>query len=351
MLQKLRRLFHSLFPVLLAILSVSITGCVYQDPADDCVETYRVRFRFDKNILHADAFAQQVTVVHLNVYTPDGVLVWNGISHRKTSADNDFYMDIPVRPGTYDLVAWCEGESVTANPISFGIGEGTALADFTASLPLIGTSPSLSSPYDINPLFHGLLSEVEFPEGYSVHEVGTISLTKDTNHLVVLLQNVDGTPIDPNLIKFEITADNNILSYTNLVSPSSTDFVYRPWHKSPTDATFDKPDASPLPSFRAEGDFYSGVLAELTTSRLMADKEQRLIVTRTDTGKKILDIPLIKYLLLVKNKYDEPYTNQEYLDYIDTYTLMFFINEGMVWQKAQIYINGWRAVPPQDTEL
>ena len=257
-------------------------------------------------------------------------------------------MDVEILPGEYDLLAWCEGESLVPEAVSFAIGDGTAMSDFNASLPLSGTAPSLSSNSDIHRLFHGIATDVEFPEHWGTTTVGPVYLTRDTNHLSVLLQNVDGNPLDASEFDFAISGKNNRLGWNNDVLSTSDSFIYTPWSVEQTYSSFDRPDArgtiddSLLPA---------GVLAEFTTSRLMADMPQRLTVTRRSTGEEVLSIPLIDYLLLVKGKYNKIEGDQNYLDCYDDYTMMFFLSEGMTWVKTKIYINGWRVVPPQNVDM
>lgn len=77
-----------------------------------------------------------------------------------------------------------------------------------------------------------------------------------------------------------------------------------------------------------------------------------LVVHRNTDNEDIIRINLLKYLLMVKGEYNRPMTDQEYLDRNDLYTLMFFISPDKSWYIAGgVYINGWRVVPPQDTEL
>lgn len=340
---------HILASTALLVLLTGFTSCdaIYEDQSG-CAINYRVSFRFVKNVLQADAFGSQVTTVHLNVYDKSGKLVYSRSEQRNVSEINDYFMDVEILPGEYDLLAWCEGESLVPEAVSFAIGDGTAMSDFNASLPLSGTAPSLSSNSDIHRLFHGIATDVEFPEHWGTTTVGPVYLTRDTNHLSVLLQNVDGNPLDASEFDFAISGKNNRLGWNNDVLSTSDSFIYTPWSVEQTYSSFDRPDArgtiddSLLPA---------GVLAEFTTSRLMADMPQRITVTRRSTGEEVLSIPLIDYLLLVKGKYNKIEGDQNYLDCYDDYTMMFFLSEGMTWVKTKIYINGWRVVPPQNVDM
>lgn len=326
-----------------------LTSCdaVYEDQSG-CAINYRVAFRFVKNVLQADAFGSQVTTVHLNIYDKGGRLVYSKSEARNVSEINDYFMEVEVEPGKYDLLAWCEGESLAPDAVRFGLGDGAAMSGFGATLPLSGSGAALSSSSDIYKLFHGMSADVDFPEAWGMTTVGPVYLTRDTNHLSVLLQNVDGHPLDASQFTFEITGHNNRLNWLNEVMPESDEFVYTPWSVEQTYSSFDRPEGR---GTMEDPEIPAGVLAEFTTSRLMADMPQRLTVRLKSTGEEVLSIPLIKYLLLVKGKYNKIDGDQNYLDCYDDFTMMFFIGEGMTWVKTRIYINGWRVVPPQDVDM
>lgn len=62
------------------------------------------------------------------------------------------------------------------------------------------------------------------------------------------------------------------------------------------------------------GSAITTVLAEFTVGRLLKEHSESAVLTITDEkGEKILSIPLIDYVLLVKGKYNEALSDQEYL--------------------------------------
>ena len=85
-------------------------------------------------------------------------------------------------------------------------------------------------------------------------------------------------------------------------------------------------------------------MAELTVNRLFENMNPQLSIYSKETQKKILQIPLIDYVLLVKGNYNKAMSNQEYLDRQDEYNFVFFIDDNHNWLAAQIYINSWRVV-------
>lgn len=338
-----------------AIVAMGATSCndsFLFDEEGDCSVHYRVGFRYTKNVLGTDAFGSQVTGVHLFVFDKQGNLIADKDVDRQPTEDNDFFIDLDVPPGTYDLMALCDGKSSVDNATSFVIGGDqtpVSITDLNAVLPLQGTTPNQYSDHDINRLYHGIATDVVFPDTYGTVEVGPVRLTRDTKHISVLLQNIDGTKINEDDFTFAIEASNDRLDYLNNVV-SNTIFSYRPWSLDLTSATFDEndPEAQKKPAVRAQTEV-NGLLAELTTGRLVAGRTPRLVIKNKD-GVDVIRINLIQYLLMVKGKYNGSSSDQNYLDCYDDYTMMFFIQKG-TWYKAKVYINGWRIVPPQDTEF
>lgn len=332
-------------------LTASCDRGIYEDEGD-CSVHYRVSFSYDKNMVNANAFHTQVKSVTLYIFDSKGAFVASKTESGASLESPDYYMEVDVKPGKYDLLVWAEGESPVAGHTAFAIGGSApaSISDLTATLPLQGEASALYSDKDIKPLFHGLERRVEFPDTYGNVDVCTVGLTKDTNVLQILLQGTDGTEMDVADFSFRITAENSELSYTNDLVASSPLFDYKPWSVTETEASFDTPDTQAKNS-RAQT-AANGLLAEITTGRLIADREQKLVVTRNSDGQDIIALPLIKYLLMVKGEYMRPMTNQDYLDRKDAYTMMFFIAPDKSWYIAGgIYINGWRVVPPQDQDL
>ncbi len=336
--------------ILLSAIAAAFSSCdsaIYDDQGD-CTVHYRVNFRYTKNILNADAFGSHVTDVHLYVFDKQGRLVADKTEKRQLAADNDYALEIDVLPGVYDLIAWCEGESTTPDAVSFVIGGGTTpavMSDLGAHLDLQGEADDVHCCNDIDRLYYGSAADVTFPDTYGTVDIGPVYLTRDTKHISVLLQNLDGSPIGEDEFTFAIEASNNVMDHLNNVV-SVDPFHYRPWSIETTSASFDGNEQDPDVRVQTEA---NGLLAEFTTGRLVAGRTPRLVIRNSD-GDDVIRIDLIRYLLLVKSKYEGMNSDQDYLDRYDDHTMMFFIDNGS-WAKARVYINNWRVVPPQDVEF
>jgi len=187
--------------------------------------------------------------------------------------------------------------------------------------------------------------DMEFPAADEGTFTYTVPLTKDTNHFVITLQQLSGEPIDKNLVEFEIYDDNAHLDWDNepiLGRP----VTYHEWYKKTIEA--DLGTGSDVKSgTKADNNTFAGVIAELTTSRLMHSNRDnaRLRIYRTDTGENIVDIRLIDALLLVMGYENERrLTKQQYLDYKDEYNMTFFLDENHRWLDFVIIIESWRVV-------
>ncbi len=352
----MRRLLQSM--ALLLTFGAALPACdgaIYDDEGD-CTVHYRVTFTYDMNMKFADAFPHEVKSVTLYLFDSNGALVTSKTDSGQQLASPDYYMDIEVLPGKYDMLVWAQGEAAGSDPTAFAIPTAspeTAMSAMGATLSLSGESGTVSPETglyvdrDITPLFYGIERSVDFPDTYGTITIGPVDLMKDTNVIQVLLQNTDGTEVEESDFSFYITADNNRLDYLNTVV-SDTEFGYRPWSVTMTSATFDEPESAPA---RAQSEA-NGMLAEFSLGRLMADRTPRLVIRRNTDGIDIIRINLIQYLLMVKGQYNKSMTDQDYLDRQDAYTMMFFVDKDNNWYIAGgVYINGWRIVPPQDATL
>lgn len=333
----------------IASLSMVLASCdsmIYDDQGD-CSVHYRVSFRYTKNILNTDAFGSQVTQINVAIYDKNGKMVLHKTEERSLTPDNNYYMDVDILPGTYDILAWCEGKSAIPDATSFllsGQSLQSTMTESGAQLTLSAGNGGQYSDKDINRLYYGFSRNVEFIDSYGVVNVEPVYLTKDTNHIIITLQNVDDSEIDPDNISFELSGQNSQLDWqNNLVGDEK--FTYYPWSKKSISSTVEEL------SVRSDNDIPNGVIAELTTGRIMADVDQTLTIKRVDTGETIFSIPLVEYLLLVRSNYEQATSNQDYLDRYDDFTMVFFMQDGYNWVKSRILINGWRVVPPQNGSL
>ena len=335
----------SMFAALATMVAISSCSIINED--SDCVlSSNLIKFRYDYNMKHADAFSAEVKQVTLLAFdSKTGHLVQRLDVPSKDMRDGNS-IPLEVEPGAYDLLAW-GGEHSKSFDIAAGkIGEST-LSDFHAYLHrTIADDGTHNVSDDIAPLFHG---QMHVNLGYaspSAPNIVEMPLMKDTNVIRVILQHVTGELVDHSNFTFTITDRNGWLNADNTLRDNQP-IAYHPWHlyTGTVDINTNPTDA---PTNRSTADFASrallgGSMAEFTLSRLMMQNDPELLVT-DKSGKTVLKINVRDYALLIKGFYNEQMDDQEYLDRQDEYNMTFFLDEGNRWLNAVIVINDWRIV-------
>lgn len=288
-----------------------------------CDQGLRIRFIYDYNMEFANAFPAQVDCLTLLIYDQDGNYVRTVTDVNASDlSDENWRMTVNLDPGSYTLLAYGGMEcgetsfSFVTDPAS------TSLHDIKVRLDgdKVGT--------ELHPLFYGRL-EAEVKESDLTYREVTVKMMKDTNNLRVLLQQVDGEPVDNKDYDFCITDNNTLFSWDNDLLPVPT-VTYGPWVRG---------NASPgeLP----DGSDASVAWAEISFSRLITADAPRLIITHIETGKNVVDIPLNNYLLLLKSQAFASMGDQEYLDRESRWSMIFFLGEGNKWISTTISVKDW----------
>ncbi|MCD8302073.1 MAG: FimB/Mfa2 family fimbrial subunit [Prevotellaceae bacterium] len=318
-------------------LSMALSACdgLIYDNEGDCSTHYKVRFLYDYNMKHADAFAHEVTSVTLYLIDKKGNVVWQKTEEGAALAAEGYEMDVDIAPGQYSLLAWCG----TRERESFSVPQSTMVTGLTKVLKRSRKADGKAYvDTDIDRLFHGYLPDQEFPGGEGTYRY-TLPLVKDTNRFRIVLQHVSGRTVDTDRFTFAITAGNGHMNWDNSLLEDET-VAYYPWHTGQQEGEIHIRGTQREASFVT----FSAAVAELTTARLVKGHEPRLTVTNNETGTTVLSIPLIDYALLVKGFYNSDMGDQEYLDRQDEYNMVFFLNDNECWENAYIYINSWKVV-------
>lgn len=348
-----RRLYYILKPIYmklsttiksavrtLALFATGVfaTACamVYDDEGD-CSPRYKVRFVYDMNLKFSDAFAAEVNQVTLFVVDDNtDRVVWQKQESGSRLATGTYLMDVDVAPGTYTLIAWC-GDALDNTFYLGGNDTKAALharltARHTPTTFMGGTASEVDT--DLGRLYQGKLDAAVFPDEQGTH-VYTIHLTKDTNTVKLVLQNLSGDPIADDEFTYTITEDNGSLNYDNSLM-ADEELTYLPWSVQTGTAGIGQPASKAITEVNT-------AVATLSTSRLMADR-QSMVRIYNRAGDKVVELPLTDYALLVRDNYGHEMTEQEYLDRQDEYQMVFFLDENHKWDSSQILINSWRIV-------
>ena len=296
-----------------------------REDLQECPHGARIRFVYDYNMEFANAFPSQVDCLTVLFYDEAGHYVATRTNTTDDLKDENWRMEIDLEPGTYNIIAYGGMEcpessfSFTSNPASIPM----------SSLEVELNSNCLTSPVgtDLHDLFYGKADVTVERTDMTYREV-TVYMMKDTNNLRIMLQQVDGSPIDEADFDFKVVDDNTLMAWDNAVIPTRN-VDYLPWvrgNASPGDLT--------------NGDEATVCYAEFSFPRLVTSNAPRLVITRKSDSQTVIDIPLINYLLLLKSEKYSKMGAQEFLDRESRWKMLFFLQNGR-WYDTVIEINDW----------
>ena len=312
------------FAIVLTTLSCE---SIYDDQSD-CPRGVSIRYRYDYNMLFADAFATHVDCVTCYVFDAEGNYLTEYTEVGEPLADENYRMAFPLGPGHYKLIAYgglaCDKSSFDVTPLTRAASRCTDL------LVRLRTEEGLHSAAALHGLFYGTAEVDILPDDYK--EI-TIPMMQNTNNIRIVLQELNGAPVDIDKFEIWLTDDNSLLDWQNQVV-SAGEVTYTPWYTGSSVAGESVgEDDTPGHEIRV------GV-AELSTSRLMASHKARLRIRARGNEYDAVDIPLIDYLLIAKSEIYSKMPAQEFLDRQNEWSLVFFlVNER--WARVEIRILDW----------
>ena len=313
-----------------AALSTSCNSVIYDDEPI-CEQGLAIRFVYDYNMENANAFPSQVHCLTVFIYDADGHYVTTLTeTDRSKLSDENWRMNIDLPEGSYQVVAY-GGMACPDASFSFENATGN-LTDRRVELD----ADLLTSPVgpNLHPLFYGE-ADVVSSVGYfdDAYVPVTVYMMKDTNNIRILLHNADGSPVSSDDFTFRITDDNTLFNYDNNLRPAPV-VTYWPWTQGNIGGISSDDDViGTVPSF---------VYAELSTSRLVTSSSARLVIEQQSSGRVVLSIPLVKYLLLYKSDNYGMMGNQEFLDRKSEWELSLFLDSvAGGWGTVTIWIDDW----------
>lgn len=333
------------------LLALASCDSMVYDDEGDCTVHYRLKFRYDMNLKWADAFAGEVSSVHLYAFDNSGVLAWQHEEGISPSSAENYMMTLDLQPGDYRLLAWCGLRNDGTHEESFTVPEAregeTRMEQLVCSLTRKYDESGAFSKERLYRLFHGSL-DVSLPadeDGGSYDY--TMYLTKNTNHVRVILQHLSGEDVDVSRFAFRVEDENGLMAHDNRLMDDEN-IIYRPWKTQSGQASIGKEESRAIINV-------NGAIADMTVARMTESRRKQMLLTITnDEGKTVAKIPVIDYALLAKGYYEEEYghkmTDQEFLDREDDYVMTLFLDENNEWISSQILIHSWRVVP-SDVEI
>lgn len=322
----------------------SCDGWLYQDEGD-CSVHYRLKFRYDKNLKWADAFANEVSSVHLYAFNRSGVLVWQMDERVDPSTAANYSMELDLPAGDYKLLAWCGLRNYGERNESFSVPEAivgeTRMEQLQCALNRKRDDLGAYSEDRLYRLFHGTL-DVSLPaddDGGSYEYV--MPLTKNTNHIRIILQHLSGEDVNKDDFILRIDDENGLMAHDNELM-TDENINYRPWDVQNVEAGIGPYDNRAITNVKA-------LAADFTVGRMLETHREKMILTiTTKEGRLVARIPVTDYALLGKEYYEKEYNypmdKREFLDRLDECVMTFFLDENHRWVSAVIQILSWHVV-------
>lgn len=337
------------------LLSVATTSCsgVFDD-LEECPRGVEMRFIFDYNLEFANSFPSQVDCLTVYIFDKEGNIVDRITETSSVLADEDWRMTLDLPAGDYRAVAYggleCDLASFAHTKEAKEI---KTLSDLQVLINEEHIGDEAGRPArPLHDLYHGA-TDFTVTEGTTYDKV-TVRMKRDTNHIRLVLQHIDNTPVDDKDFRFEIVDDNILFDHANNVLPNRT-VTYTPWTTGTANAGLDGlPAGNTGDTPRADENTVQVAYAELSVSRLMyksnfswtqpdgkTQKGPRLRILSVENGHTVCDLPLNNYLLLLKSESFGKMDNQEFLDRASRYNLIFFLDRDNTWVRMNIIVDDW----------
>ena len=322
----------------------SCDSWLYEEEGD-CSVYYRLKFRYDMNLKWADAFANEVSSVHLYAFDQSGVLAWQREEQIDPATAENYSMLLDLPAGDYKLLAWCGLQNDGEQEESFSVPEArvgeTRMEQLQCALNRQHDETGAYSEDHLYRLFHGTL-DVSLPvndDGGSYEY--TMPLTKNTNHIRVILQHLSGEDVNKDDFIFRIDDENGLMAHDNELMPDEN-INYRPWDIQNVEAGIGKDGTRAVSNVK-------GLAADFTVGRLIETHREKMMLTvTTKEGKTVARIPVIDYALMGKVYYEKEYSypmdEREFLDRLDECVMTLFLDENHNWVSSVIQILSWRVV-------
>lgn len=299
------RLGLCLFPIL-------IVSCdMLHDDVDNC-QSY-LKFRYDYNMLFADAFSNQVDKVEVFFFDENGVYVTSKLDSGEILKNQGYKMALPFNFKGYSAITWAGHHD--SYEISDLVPGQSKKKDLFLKMK---RRDNLVHNTSLEALWHGKEKEI-------TGRTDMISLVRNTNNIRIILKCVSEEEVaEPaENFDFKIIADNGF--YAN-------------------NGTLLKDDLISYEPYSLRGDSQEGVVAEINMMRFLEDRNVRLSIYNKSKGTYLFggaeSINLIYFLLKTKREEYSAMPSQEFLDRQYDWNLTFFYT-GDSFVALKVVINDW----------
>lgn len=326
-----------------ALLSLGVSSCesIY-DKTQDCDPYFYLNFVYDMNMDYADAFSEKVNSVEVFVFDNEtGELVGKFKDSGAALQREGYKMRLYLEPGNYDFITWCGLED---NEDHFLLTDNVRnQEDIFCRMGRERNSEGLATQdKKLHSLFYGKISaKLEDKPGDHVY---TVPLIKDTNNINFSLQDISGKELDPKRFTVKLHINNGLMAFDNTV--------------------LDDEEIECIPYYQAWGTASVGskaddeitrhdiVVAEMSTARLIAEHDPYIQVIDNNQSETVYSIPLVKWILMSKSEEYSYMDDQEYLDRVDDYNVILYVNgDTNRYIAIAVEINSWKLVLKEDEEL
>lgn len=166
-------------------------------------------------------------------------------------------------------------------------------------------------------------------------------LTKNTNHIRVILQHLSGEDVNKADFTFRIDDENGLMAHDNELM-SDENINYRPWDIQNVEAGIGSDGNNAVSNVK-------GLVADFTVGRLIETHREKMMLTIANKdGRTVARIPVMDYALMGKEYYEKEYNwpmdEREFLDRLDECVMTLFLDENHRWVSCVIQILSWRVV-------
>lgn len=339
-----------------SLFGMSSCSAVYDD-LEECPRGVIMRFIFDYNLEFANAFPKQVDCLTVYIFDTEGNLVERRTETSGVLADEDWRMKFDLPAGNYRAVVY---GGMECEQSSFAHTRDVAEISRIDHLEVLANETHIGDPSNPPqaPLHDHFYGAVDFTVNEATdYDKTTVEMMRNTNHLRLVLQHIDNTPVNHEDFDFEVIDDNTLFDSNNDIVPRQA-VTYTPWARGNAEAgVYGLPadDGDDEASRDGEGMPVQVAYAEISMSRLVANSAHqwtsradgkthtgpRLRITAKADGHTVADLPLNNYLLLMKSDYHRDMSAQEYLDRAYRHNLVFFLDENNAWVRMNIVVKDW----------
>jgi len=306
--------------ILAAFALTALSSCVYESEGD--CGTY-LRFVYEYNMQGTDGFSEEADRVSVYVFDAQGRLVTS--IDDQVLGDDGTLMLPKIQEGQYKIVAWAKSDRISDDEADFDMSRPTAGGSISELQAKLKTEDSVSS-HRLNSLLNGVLDTEITGRGQHL----TVSMMKCNNDLRVVLMPIRASQtFSKDMYEIKVEAQNAWLAYdASAWQQSPVEYHTYLYEQSTSDTGSDET-------------INTAVIGDLALSRLFDSDNSRLIVTNKMTGREILNIRLEWMLTLQAiSEHRSEWSDQEYLDRQDEYSITFFVDDS-TWMETRIIVNGW----------